>query len=358
MPTSLCADGGVDAALDLTQTPSAADVLGYHGLLVALDHAEGDTLYVYDLTSGELRQLSDEIACRGAKISPDGTRVVYHQGGMLRRRALAGGPSEALVAGYDGHWWLDDAGEEWIYYTTMGDDPKDVWRRVLWPQGLGITTRRRRLRDGRDEHVLDWKASGGPSPDGTHLAGGYATVVVFDAAQEPHFLNGGEQGCNTSLSPDERYLLMFFPDLAHQRIAMVNIQDQLLWELSVPFGVVRWENPDWSNHPRFAVTSGLAGHGYASVYVVALPVVLDGSPPQEQDLVQLLDARQGNHDWREPTLWVDWRHPPTISPSADSGAPEVPRSNSNGCRLVGETMGASPLLTLLLALIVWRRRRV
>lgn len=362
---------------------SPTEFVGHHGLVVALDHAEGDTLYVYDLTSRELRRLSDEIGCKGPKISSDGTRVVYHRGGMLHLRALAGGPAEPLVAGYNGHFWLDGAGEEWVYYTTIGDDPSDIWRRLLWPQSQGITTRRRRLRDGRDEHVLDWKGSGGPSPDGTHIASGYATVAIFDGAGQPHFLNGGEQGCNTSLSPDDRYLMMFFPELGHHRIAIVDKNDLLRWELFPPFGVVRWENPDWSNHPRVAAVSGVAGHGYGSVYLIGLPEALDGSLSEPRDLLLLLDARKGSHDWREPTLWIDWQRPPIEYPAVDGGAssdleqssgrdvgldgggdagsegePSEGDSNADGCGLGGRTAkGGGLVLFLLVAALAWRRRR-
>lgn len=367
-------EGGVaDAGPDLLQIPPT-ELLGHHGLVVALDHAEGDTLYLYDLSKGELTRLSDEIACRGPDISPDGQRVVYHRAGMLYQRELAGGRAQPIVAGYDGFYWLDEEGEEWIYYTTIGDDPTDLWRRLEWPWGQGITTRRRRLRDGHDEHMLDWKGSGGPSPDGTHIAAGYATVAIFDLAGEPHFLNGGEQGCNTSLSPDARYLLMFFPDVDHRRIGVVNKDDRLLWQLRPPLGVTRWDNPDWSNHPRFATVSGVASHGYASIYVIELPARFEGRVDAPVRLLQLLDARQGNHDWREPTLWVDWRGAPLPEPAFDAGEPrdaatraavdggaldagrEVAKSG-DGCG-VGDsaTSRAWPLVLLLVCLSWWARR--
>jgi hypothetical protein len=222
--------------------------------------------------------------------------LVYERGGAVYIRALDGSTATQIVEGYDGHWWVDDNDDEWIYYTTIGDNPDDTARKVWYPNdGKGIQTRRIRLRDDQDEFVLDWKGSAGPSMDGTHLGAAYSTMIIFEAATGTvHVVNGNNQGCNGSMSPDNRYYLMQL-ELPHTFFCYRDRDDNRVWNIENPAGTEEWQNPEFSTHPDFATATAKEDNGHYSVWAVKIST---------KEVVKVLDVADGSN-WAEPHLWVE-----------------------------------------------------
>ncbi len=269
---------------------------GKNGKLVVRDQNDGNKLYVFDTTSRTFYKLSEEIECLQPLLSPDGTRVVYEHGGTVCIRPLDGGDPATLVAGYDGHWWVDPQGDEWIYYTTVGDNPEETSRKVWYPSnGRGIQTRRIRLKDQLDEFVFDWKCSAGVSRDGTHLGAAYSTMVIFEVPTGiAYVVNGGSQGCNGSMSPDNRYYLMQLV-LPHTVFSFRDRYDNVIWEIQNPFGTQEWQTPEFSTHLDYASATAKEDTGFYSAWVVKISTL---------ETLRVLDT-SGGSNWSEPHLWVE-----------------------------------------------------
>ena len=213
---------------------------------------------------------------------------------------LDGGGATEIVEGYDGHWYLDDNDDEWLYYTTIGDNPEDTARKVWYPNnGKGIQTHRIRLRDNLDEFVFDWKCSAGPSRDGTHLGAAYSTMIIFELASgAAHVVNGNNQGCNGSMSPDDNYYIMHL-ELPHTFFCYRDKDDNRVWFVENPAGTIEWQNPEFSTHPDFATATAkeasVESGGRYSVWAVKIST---------KETVKLLDVLDGSN-WAEPHLWVE-----------------------------------------------------
>jgi hypothetical protein len=268
---------------------------GKEGKVVVRDQTDGNKLYIFDTAARSVTKLSEDIECRQPLLSPDGTRVAYGRGGKVYTRPLDGGAAAQIAEGYDGHWWVDDAGDEWLYYTTIGDNPEDTARKVWYPNnGKGIQTRRIRLKDNLDEFVFDWKCSAGPSRDGTHLGAAYSTMIIFEAASgTAHVVNGNNQGCNGSMSPDDNYHLMHL-ELPHTYFCYRDMDDNRVWYVENPTGTMEWQSPEFSTHPDFAIATAKEGSGRYSVWVVKIST---------KEMIKILDVTDGSN-WAEPHLWV------------------------------------------------------
>ena len=284
---------------------------GKEGKLVARDQTGGNKIYLFDTAARSFAKLSEDIECYQPLISPDGTRVVYQRGGKVYTRPLDGSAPTEIVAGYDGHWWVDDSGDEWLYYTTIGDNPDDTARKVWYPNnGKGIDTHRIRMRDNQDEFVYDWKCSAGPSKDGTHLGASYSTMIIFDLANgSAHVVNGGNQGCNGSMSPDNNYYLMHL-ELPHTTFCYRDKDDNRVWYILNPTGTEEWQNPEFSTHPDYATATAKEGSGRYSVWVVKIST---------NEMLKVLDVTDGSN-WSEPHLWVE-----------DSGTTECTDGETRNC---------------------------
>jgi uncharacterized protein (TIGR03382 family) len=269
---------------------------GKNGKIVAHDQTDGNKIYLFDTADRSFAKLSEDIECYQPLISPDGTRVVYDRGGKVNIRPLDGSAAAQIVDGYDGHWWVDDNDDEWIYYTTIGDFPDDTARKVWYPNnGKGIQTHRIRLRDNLDEFVFDWKCSAGPSRDGTHLGAAYSTMIIFEVATgTAYVVNGGNQGCNGSMSPDNRYYLMHL-ELPHTTFCYRDRDDNRVWYIDCPAGTEEWQNPEFSTHPDFATATAKEDSGRYSVWVVKIST---------KEMIKVLDVADGSN-WEEPHLWVE-----------------------------------------------------
>jgi hypothetical protein len=269
---------------------------GREGKVVARDQTDGNKLYLFDTATRSTTKLSEDIECHEPQVSLDGTRVAYERGGKVYVRPLDGSAATQIVEGYDGHWWMDDNDDEWIYYTTIGDNPEDTARKVWYPNnGKGIHTHRIRLRDNLDEFVLDWKCSAGPSRDGTHLGAAYSTMIIFEMATgTAHVINSNNQGCNGSMSPDDNYYLMHL-ELPHTYFCYRDKDDNRVWFAENPVGTVEWQNPEFSTHPDFATATAKEASGEYSVWVIKIST---------KEMVKVLDVTDGSN-WAEPHLWVE-----------------------------------------------------
>jgi len=279
-----------------TAAAQSADLRAFVGdrqaTLVVLDRAEGGTMYVLSTEDGTLKKLSDEVAIQSPLLSHDGTRVVYNQSGNVYMQPLDGSARELVTEGSEGHWWRDGQGEAWIYYTTNAKEVK-----LRWPDSKGVKTHRRRLSDGKDEWVIDWKVGGGASRDGRFVGAGYATVVLFDLqAGTEHLMydKGQGQGCNPSMSPDDSYLLMHL-DLPHATFSIRDKDDRQVWSIETPAGAHEWQHPEWSTDGDFATATVEEDNGAYSVMAVRLST---------KETLKLLDASADARDWTYPHLWI------------------------------------------------------
>lgn len=342
-------------ALLLASTPSRADLAatrtllgGRAGKIVAVNKAEGGTLWLLDVDSDAPRRLSDEINCSGPLLSPDGTRVTYHQNGAVFVQALDGAAPTKLLDGYDPHFWRDDAGDEWIYFTTAGNF-SSATRKLWWPDANGVKTYRHRLKDGHRELVVDWKASAGPSRDGKMIGAGYATMILFEEDGTPHLLNNQQQGCNASMYPGDnsggRYFLMHL-ELPHDTFCYRDKDDNRLWYVFKPEGTEEWQNPEWSNHPDFCMATARESNTYYGAWVIKISEI-DGGTGQirsgAQGMAQALLTTEG--DWAEPSLWLADSAPsvePT-PPAADGGSPPPSVVGADGGGAGAMDGGAGPV---------------
>lgn len=284
--------GRAQAQLDLAPLRALLD--GRPARLVARDHLNGDKIFALDVDSGVLFTLNDDLAAESPLLSPDGTRVVYQQGGSVYIAPFDGTARTLVTAGYDPHWWVAPQGDEWIYYTTRGDDLNGE-RTCYYPGCHGIETRRVRLRDQVDEFVLAWKGNGGLSRDGTHLGAGEATMIIFDlVANQQYFVNEGRNACNPSMSPDNRYFLMHLTG-THQFFLFRDQQDNVVWQIKKPIDAEQWIEPEWSTDVDFATAASGESNGRASLCVVKIST---------SEYIRVLDARSELHNWSQPHLWV------------------------------------------------------
>jgi hypothetical protein len=298
--------------------PARADVAGElrtflgdrSGRIAVVDRLAGYKVFIFDLDTGELSKLSDEIACLSPLISPDGTRVVYHQNYNVYIHDIddRAAPRTRVTEGYDPHWWVDSCDDEWIYYTTQSKSKEaGHWRKLFWPENNGVETYRIRLRDGKKEHVWDWKGSGGPSRDGMWIGSGYASVVLHDLMADRSYLLADEkQGCNPSMYPGADRVYLMHLATNHKTICYRDKDDNLLWYVKNPSGTVEWQFPEWSSHVDYATATAKEKSSFNSVWVIRISEIDGGTGeirPGKQGMMKVLPT-SGGHDWSEPHLWV------------------------------------------------------
>lgn len=321
--------------LVLCLTPAArADVAadlksflgGRGGKIVARDRALGDKLYLFDIDSGQLSKVSDDLDCRAPLISPDGTQLTWFQDDAIYVQDLGSSTKKKVATGYDPHWWIDSSSDTWIYYTSAGSFSSSS-RKLWWPNNNGVKTYRIRLKDDKTEELWDWKGSGGPSPDGKYIGAGYATMILYDtAATKAHLLYDQTQGCNASMYPGSgKYLLMHL-ELPHDTFCYRDASDNRVWYALKPAGTEEWQNPEWSSDVDYATATAKETNTYYSTWVVKLSEI-DGATGKiksgSKGMLKVLETA-GGHDWAEPYLWVAPPPAPDSGPPpADSGPPAM-----------------------------------
>ncbi|HUU02760.1 MAG TPA: Ig-like domain-containing protein [Myxococcota bacterium] len=277
------------AATNITASQPEVDAFlgGHGGKLVYVDHNDGDKVYWIDFSDMSAHKLSDDGGCSDPLISPDGTRVVYGIYNIISKwpgesadnegdayvRALSGG-TRTHVAGaaltgkqsFAPHWWVDPAsGDEYIvsmdYYEK---DTQGASGRATWKQKLDNNQP-----SGNPVKILEHAFDGGLSRDGTRIGEAYHYLYMAhtmdlgggDGATISGRMDGGNQCCNASMSPDNNYYIM------HLRIDHTgcNIRDesdnpiQTIWK---PDGADEMQNPEFSSDPGFSTFTALFGTSY------------------------------------------------------------------------------------------------
>jgi hypothetical protein len=174
-------------------------------------------LYLVDLTASPaptcvLLTPSAKAIAGDPFISPDGTRVTYHNGkGIQVARLAAGVPEATLIAaeGYDPRWWVHPTtGDEYIIYV----DTRPLSQHLEGKTFMRKLRRGTCVPEGEATVLLDKLAfRNGRSPDGSTMCTtqpGHAMVqldppdAVENAKTKMLFSGGGR--CNGSISQDPK----------------------------------------------------------------------------------------------------------------------------------------------------------
>ena len=272
-------------------TASASEVrnfLGGHtGKLVYVDSNESGKCFWIDLSDMSVSKLSDDTNVSEPLFSPDGSRVVYGLYNIISKwpgqssdnegnayiRSLGGG-SRSHVAGssvagkqaFAPHWWVDPAsGDEYIVYMDYYEkDTQSAAGRGTWKQKIVNNQP-----SGNTVKILNHAFDGGLSKDGTRIGEAYHYLYMARTSDLgggngdniSSRMDGGNQCCNASLSPDNQYHIM------HLRIdhGGCNIRDendsevQVIWK---PGGATEMQNPEFSTDPGYSTFTAQFGSNY------------------------------------------------------------------------------------------------
>ena len=241
-------------------------------------------------------------------ISPDGLYVAYCSRDVglsgpskitIRSLDSLGTPRVVLAAdsAYAPRWWVDPAGDTCIIYTNSTCDNGSL----SW---LLTKTFSQKISGGTPvgtphEMISDGSYYGGISVNGQYAVTGYTRLmmkdIVANSAGQQMFLspengkdgNGSTQVCNVSISPDTgssvRCLFLDFGYLTgtstvtgcsygqHEYVFVSTMSDSIVNYMHCPAGEQEWDNPKWSNQPRFAVGCGRNSAGQAhAIYAIDL----------------------------------------------------------------------------------------
>ena len=272
-------------------TASASEVRnflgGRTGKLVYVDDNESGKCYWIDLSDMTVHKLSDDTNVSEPLLSPDGSRVVYGLYNIVSKwpgqssgnqgdayiRSLGGG-SRSHVAGsavagkqaFAPHWWVDPAsGDEYIVYMDYYEkDTQSAAGRGTWKQKIVNNQP-----SGDPVKILNHAFDGGLSKDGTRIGEAYHYLHMARTSDLgggngddiSSRMDGGNQCCNASMSPDNQYQIM------HLRIDHegCNIRDssdnevQVIWK---PNGATEMQNPEFSTDPGYGTFTAQFGSDY------------------------------------------------------------------------------------------------
>ncbi len=277
------------AATNITASQAEVDAFlgGHGGKLVYVDVNDSDKIYWIDLGDMSVHKLSDDSGCSEPLLSPDGTRVVYGIYNIISKwpgesadnegdayiRALAGG-QRTQVAGaaltgrqaFAPHWWVDPAsGDEYIvsmdYYEK---DTQSIAGRATWKQKLDSNQP-----TGDPLKILDHAFDGGLSKDGTRIGEAYHYLYMArtmdlgggDGATISGRMDGGNQCCNASMSPDDNYYIMHLR-IDHTGCNIRDENDNLINTIWEPDGADEMQNPEYSSDPGFSTFTAQFGSSY------------------------------------------------------------------------------------------------
>ncbi|MBW1809883.1 MAG: hypothetical protein JRJ87_16930 [Deltaproteobacteria bacterium] len=304
------------AATNVTATAQeVSDFLGGRsGRLVYIDKNENDKVYWIDLSDMSVSELSGDVAVSEPLISPDGTRVVYGVNNIISKwpgessnnegdsfvRLFSGG-SRTHVAGsavagkqaFSPHWWIDPAnGDEYIVYMdyyekdTQASSGRATWKQLIvdnQPVGNPIKIL---------EHAFD----GGLSKDGTRVSEAYHYLHMAhtsdlgggNGSTISSRMDGGNQCCNASMSPDNNYYVMHLR-IDHEGCNVRDENDNLVTTIYKPSGAAEMQNPEYSTHSNYSTFTAEFGSNY---YIYIANVVSGAS----------LKIAEGN--FAVPHLWI------------------------------------------------------
>jgi Big-like domain-containing protein len=277
------------AATNVTATAQEVnDFLGGRsGRLVYIDKNENDKVYWIDLSDMSVSELSGDIGTSEPLISPDGTRVVYGINNIISKwpgessnnegdsyvRFFSGG-SRTHVAGssvagkqaFSPHWWVDPGnGDEYIVYMdyyekdTQASSGRATWKQLIvdnQPVGNPIK-------------ILDHAFDGGLSKDGTRVGEAYHYLHMAhtidlgggNGSAISSRMDGGNQCCNASMSPDNNYYIMHLR-IDHEGCNVRDESDSLVTTIYKPSGAAEMQNPEYSTHSNYSTFTAEFGSNY------------------------------------------------------------------------------------------------
>ena len=273
-------------------------------------------------------------------ISPDGAFVVYYlthgndlQGAYMQR--LDGAATPVLVAdnGAEPHWWTDSTGQLYVLYsnqlmsvlsTTLVPGEYATYRQKVSLSGDGSLI-------GAPEKIAPYSMNGGISKNGRYLCTGYQNAAFYDLAGGVLIpINPGVQTCNPSIDPDTAHpdVMMFlnigkvpqnltnpflgnadFPSPLineHQMIFIVNSANTVvdyvsLGLLTAKYGAYQeWQDPEWSNNPRFAAALGVIDDATADGVIVK--GIGDANTPKE--ILNITPGKFKLNPTSTPYVWI------------------------------------------------------
>jgi hypothetical protein len=226
-------------------------------------------------------------------VSPDGSFVAYYltagatvNGAYIQRLDTASSPVLIDAKGTEPHWWQDNTGLYIIYSDVMmvsGDFKKGIGQ--TYKQKVDLTSNG--ALSGPAQVIAPYPMNGGLSANGQYLCTGY-TITAFCSLPDLSLIkiNEGFQTCNPSIDPDTAHpdWMMFlnfggkqnmdnpfigntdFPDSSVAEHTVLYIVDYTntvrdyvtLGQLNAAYsGYAEWQDPEWSNDPRFAAALAL-----------------------------------------------------------------------------------------------------
>jgi hypothetical protein len=236
-------------------------------------------------------------------ISPDGSFVTYYltfgatvNGAYIQRLDTASSPVLIDAKGTEPHWWKDPSGLYIIYSNVMtvnGDLKKGIGQ--TYKQKVDLTGNG--ALSGPAQVIAPYPMNGGLSANGQYLCTGY-TITAFYSIFDSSLIKINEtfQTCNPSIDPDTAHpdWMMFlnfegkqnmnnpfvgsadYPDSFVQQHTILYIVDHTntvrdyipLSQLSAIGGYAEWQDPEWSNDPRFAAALGVIDDAQADGIII------------------------------------------------------------------------------------------
>jgi hypothetical protein len=228
-------------------------------------------------------------------ISPDGSFVAYYltagatvNGAYIQRLDTASSPVLIDAKGTEPHWWQEDnTGLYIIYSNVMMVDLNNL------KKGIGQTFKQKVILtgdgsiSGAAQIIAPYPMNGGLSTNGQYLCTGYQNSAFYNLSDSSLIpINATNQTCNPSTDPDSAKpgWMMFlnfggkqnmdnpfigntdFPDSSvaeHTVLYIVDytntVRDYItLGQLNAAYsGYAEWQDPEWSNDPRFAAALAL-----------------------------------------------------------------------------------------------------
>jgi hypothetical protein len=220
--------------------------------------------------------------------TPDGSKVMFSYGTKAHLMNEDGSEKRVILNSiekvYAPSFWVDpDTDELCIVY-------KDISYKNDLTRGIAGGTYLARLRSAETEKLFDIPCDGGLSRDGTHLGEAYRYAAIIELATEMVHQPYKKQTCNSTISPDNTYRLMFLR-LPHTHFAVWNKYGQELWSLKCPEGSEEWGAPQWSSDPDICISTVKYGDGYR-LAVIRLST---------KEIIVLRDA-PGN--WNTAAIWL------------------------------------------------------
>jgi len=299
-------------------TASASEVRtflgGRTGKLVYVDDNESGKCFWIDLSDMSVHKLSDDASVSEPLLSPDGSRVVYGIYNIISKwpgqssdnqgnayiRSLGGGSRNHVagesVAGkqaFAPHWWVDPSnGDEYIVYMDYYEkDTQSAGGRGTWKQKIVSNQP-----SGDPVKILNHAFDGGLSKDGQRIGEAYHYLYMARTSDLgggngddiSSRMDGGNQCCNASMSPDNQYHIMHLR-IDHQGCNIRDENDGQVQTIWKPNSATEMQNPEFSTDPGYCTFTAQFGSDYY-IYI---------ANTRTGDILKIAEG-----DFGVPHLWV------------------------------------------------------